>query len=186
MHPFRHLDKMAAGDYVFVKYAEHTYVYETTETFVVSNKDRWIMDPVPSERYLLTLITCHPVGSARQRLILRARLIEIDGMTPQEFYAPEVPETPEGSDTPADAGASVDASAPPAPDTPADVGVSVDASAPPTPDTSPTPGAPDAGVSPDRDAPSPQVGATPGSGPPAEATESPPGAETPPPDGGVL
>ncbi|MDR0381321.1 MAG: class D sortase [Oscillospiraceae bacterium] len=171
MHPFRHLDKMAAGDYVFVKYGEHTYVYETTETFVVSNKERWIMDPVPAEKYLLTLITCHPVGSARQRLILRARLVEIDGMTPEEFYAPPEP------------------TAPPEPPEVLEPTVSEPIEMPETPGASETPASPEppeiSGTSETPEIPEiPEViieGSGDIGGP--EAPEAPPGSAAPPPDG---
>lgn len=198
MHPFRYLDKMVAGDYVFVKYEEHTYVYETTETFVVSNQERWVMDPVPSETYLLTLITCHPVGSARQRLILRARLIEIDGMTPEAFYTPEtqaILETPE-TDVPADPNAPPAPDAPPGPNTsvdpsaPPDPNASVDPSAPADPNASVDPNAPPVSDTPAVDLPSdrggvPQTGATPGAGPP-ETPEGPPETAASPPGGDAL
>ena len=92
MHPFRHLDKMEAGDVVILKNDEHTYTYETLETFIIGNKETWVMQRVEGLTYGLTLITCHPVGSARQRLILRAQLKDIDGLTPEEFFAPPSPE----------------------------------------------------------------------------------------------
>jgi len=79
MHPLRHMELMKPGNYVFIQYMDHLYTYETTEVFPVGNTETWVLQPVENEPHLLTLITCNPPGSARQRLILRARLIQIDG-----------------------------------------------------------------------------------------------------------
>lgn len=132
MHPFRHLDKMEAGDYVYVIYDGHKYLYETLSTFIVSNTEGWVMENDPSEEYMLTLITCHPVGSARQRLILRGRLTDVDGLAPEDFFAaqeaaqassppPEETAPPEellpGETPPGETAAPPTASAGPGPDT---------------------------------------------------------------------
>ncbi|MDR3207856.1 MAG: class D sortase [Oscillospiraceae bacterium] len=103
MHPFRHLELMAPGDYVFVQYQEHVYTYETISTFVVSNTDISVMHTVSEEPRLLTLITCHPPGSARQRLILRGRLILVDDRPAAEYFAPPTPPpeiTPDVTESP--------------------------------------------------------------------------------------
>ena len=89
MHPLRHMDKMKPGDLVSVHYEDHVYKYETLSTFIIGAHELWVMDPIDNEPRALTLISCHPVGSARQRLILRARLVEVDGMTPEEFFGPD-------------------------------------------------------------------------------------------------
>ncbi len=91
MHPFRHLDKMEAGDTVILKNDSHTYTYSTVEWFIVKNTENWVMGKVEEIPYCLTLVTCHPVGSARERLILRAELIDIDGIPPEEFYSSPEP-----------------------------------------------------------------------------------------------
>ena len=122
MHPFRHLDKMVAGDIVILKDDQHVYTYETLETFIVGNTETWVMQKVDGLKYGLTLITCHPVGSARQRLILRAQLKDIDGLTPDEFYAPQPSPSPdESGETPEETdGESADPSEPASPTEPAD------------------------------------------------------------------
>lgn len=96
MHPFRHLDKMEPGDTVILKDDLHTYIYQTLETFIIDGAETWVMEKVEDVPYCLTLITCHPVGSAKQRLILRAALVTVDGTPYEEYYAkPPVSETPE-------------------------------------------------------------------------------------------
>ena len=79
MHPLRYMHNMDPGDRIFIIYNDAEYTYETMEVFVVGNKEEWVLQPVEGEERCLTLISCHPPGSARQRLILRARLIEMDG-----------------------------------------------------------------------------------------------------------
>lgn len=86
MHPLRHMDKMQSGDFVFVISEGHVFKYETLEVFAVANTETWVMQPVEGEDHLLTLISCHPPGSARQRLILRGRLLEVDGAPVEEFF----------------------------------------------------------------------------------------------------
>jgi sortase A len=76
--PFRHLDKLVAGDAVSVKFGEEIFIYEVFDSFIVSQHDLWVLQPVKGEPYLLTLVTCDPVVSAgrrENRLIVRARLI---------------------------------------------------------------------------------------------------------------
>jgi LPXTG-site transpeptidase (sortase) family protein len=148
MHPFRHLEMMAPGDYVFVQYQEHVYTYETLETFVISNTDVSVMRAVPGEPHLLTLITCHPPGSARERLILRGRLILVDDRPPEEFFSPPTPETTPDASTPSDAPESPNAAETPPDISPPGSGeeapVSTEPSVPadePPPDGSPLPGA---------------------------------------------
>ena len=75
--PFKHLDKMQAGDSVTVSFGDEAFVYEVIESFIVSRHDLWVLQPAEDEPYLLTLVTCDPMHSfARRenRLIVRARL----------------------------------------------------------------------------------------------------------------
>jgi LPXTG-site transpeptidase (sortase) family protein len=95
MHPFRHLDKMEAGDVVILKNDSHTYTYSTLEWFVVKDTENWVLGQVDGVEYCLTLITCHPVGSAKERIILRAELLSVDGAPVEEHYPPP-PAPPEG------------------------------------------------------------------------------------------
>lgn len=72
-HPFRDLDRLVAGDeIVFDMNDGSTHVYRVTEQFVVQPEDVWIVDQAPGRT--LTLFACHPKGSARQRIVVRAEL----------------------------------------------------------------------------------------------------------------
>lgn len=73
-HPFRDLDLLQPGDsIIFAMNDGGVYEYAVTEQLVVSPKDLWIVDQAPG--HTLTLFACHPKGSARQRIVIRAELV---------------------------------------------------------------------------------------------------------------
>lgn len=69
---FRHLDELKEGDEIIVTYQGVEYVYGVERVFVIAKNDWSVIDDCGYPA--LTLTTCHPVGSARQRLAVRARL----------------------------------------------------------------------------------------------------------------
>lgn len=72
-HVFRRLDELQAGDEIQVATATTRSVYRVTGVRVVDRGDWSVVDP--SEGSRLTLTTCHPVGSARQRLVVTAEML---------------------------------------------------------------------------------------------------------------
>jgi len=71
--PFHDLGALHPGDpIVLVDAAGQRFTYHVTELFVVSPDATWIADQAPG--HTLTLFTCHPIGSAAQRLVVRATL----------------------------------------------------------------------------------------------------------------
>jgi sortase A len=80
LRPFNHLDEMAPGDQVILETPFKIFHYVVIAPFdghanpwVVSKDDTRALNDTPGH-YMLTLTTCHPKGSARQRLILRLEL----------------------------------------------------------------------------------------------------------------
>lgn len=76
--PFWSLDGLADGDTIHVVDREgREWVYAYREQRVVAPTAVWVVDPDPLEtgRPTITLTTCHPRGSARQRLIAWGELI---------------------------------------------------------------------------------------------------------------
>jgi sortase A len=72
--PFFDLDQLQPGDRIEIETAIGTHVYELREEwFLVAPTDVWVVDP--REGGWLTLTTCHPKFSARQRLIVTAELV---------------------------------------------------------------------------------------------------------------
>lgn len=78
--PFADLDRVRPGDAVVLETRDHWYTYRTTGTLIVAPSAIEVTYPVPGRRgvaptqRLLTITTCHPKYSARQRLVLQARL----------------------------------------------------------------------------------------------------------------
>jgi sortase A len=73
--PFYDLDKLAVGDRITVSVpGRPDAVYEVRDNFLVMPGDVWVAAPTEGAR--LTLTTCNPVGSDRERLIVQAELVE--------------------------------------------------------------------------------------------------------------
>ena len=71
--PFANLDRLHVGEEIVLETPIGRHVYKITrEPFVVSNTDFTVIAQTPGKT--LTLTTCHPKGSARQRLIIRAEI----------------------------------------------------------------------------------------------------------------
>ncbi|MBW3591903.1 MAG: class E sortase [Actinobacteria bacterium] len=79
--PFHDLDLLGPGDRVMLDTPVGSYVYETVEPFD-GHANPWIVTPEavevvgPTEEDSLTLTTCHPKGSDRERLIARLKLVK--------------------------------------------------------------------------------------------------------------
>ena len=71
--PFNQLDRLGPGDKIMLEtpIGECTYVVARAP-FAIVPTDLSVLDPTPSGT--LTLTTCHPKGSARQRLVVKADL----------------------------------------------------------------------------------------------------------------
>jgi sortase A len=74
--PFNRLDELVPGDKVILTTPLARHVYEiTTEAYVVAPTDWSPIDVYPRKGSFLTLTTCHPEGSASQRIVTRAKLV---------------------------------------------------------------------------------------------------------------
>lgn len=73
--PFFDLDQLRPGDRIEIETAIGTHVYQLQEEwFLVAPTDVWVIDDRVGG--WLTLTTCHPKFSARQRLIVTAKLVD--------------------------------------------------------------------------------------------------------------
>jgi sortase A len=72
--PFANLDHLKPGDDIILETPIGTYTYKVTkDPFVVVPTDFSVISQTPGKT--LTLTTCHPKGSARQRLVIKAELV---------------------------------------------------------------------------------------------------------------
>ncbi len=72
--PFFDFDLLEVGDRIEVQSATGVHVYEVRELQVVLPTDVWVTDPRPGG--WLTLTTCNPKFSARERLIVWAEMVQ--------------------------------------------------------------------------------------------------------------
>jgi sortase A len=71
--PFHELDTLESGDRIEVETAIGLHVYEVRSIEIVRPTDVWVTEP--RDGAWLTLTTCHPKFSARERLVVFAELI---------------------------------------------------------------------------------------------------------------
>jgi sortase A len=70
--PFFRVDELTAGDEIIVTTVQGTFRYLVTETKIVKPTDFTVLDPTPDAT--LTLTSCNPRYSSRQRIVVRAKL----------------------------------------------------------------------------------------------------------------
>ena len=94
--PFSRLDELQVGDPVVVETRDAWFTYRVTGTRIVRPSAIEVAWPVPGHagatptRRLMTMTTCHPRYSARQRLVVSAELSATDpktGAPPQALRA---------------------------------------------------------------------------------------------------
>jgi sortase A len=90
--PFYDLDELEPGDEIEVQTLVGTYVYRVTEIFVVEPGDYLAVIPSPDPSVAtLTLVTCTPVRTASERLVVRSTLVA--ERSSQVFQPPSVTAT---------------------------------------------------------------------------------------------
>ncbi|MFC0675687.1 class E sortase [Brachybacterium hainanense] len=90
--PLEQIDRLEAGDPIVVETADAFYVYEVTESLVVTPQDVEVIAEtpgqpgVPATERMLTLTACHPMFSAKERYIVHAKFVywtdRADGIPP--------------------------------------------------------------------------------------------------------
>ena len=82
--PFMHLDRVRPGDDIMVTSAAGTHTYQVVAVRIVAPTETWVTGQWQGA--WLTLTTCNPVFSARQRLVVVARLA--DGPNAATIWGP--------------------------------------------------------------------------------------------------
>jgi sortase A len=104
-HPFYDIDLIQIGDQVIFTNETGRYTYEVTDHFVVNADETWIAEPTDTPT--MTIFGCHPKHSAKQRYVVKGKLINSeraysstpppnDGKTApgdSNTYTPPPPET---------------------------------------------------------------------------------------------
>ena len=86
--PCINMDKLRAGDLIFLDTPNGTYTYRITNHRIVEAKDTWVLngDPASKDPYRLTLTTCTPKYTSLHRLIYWA-----DQISPAPGQSPPPP-----------------------------------------------------------------------------------------------
>ena len=71
--PFFNIDKLKAGDEITLESFDTIYRYVITELMIVEPTDVWVLNPTPYPSLVLT--TCNPKYSAKERLIVFAKMV---------------------------------------------------------------------------------------------------------------
>lgn len=74
---FAQLDKLAVGDTIYANYESKRYTYVVTKTEVVKPSEVSKL-VYPTSKPIMTLITCTPLGTARDRLLVTAEQVSPD------------------------------------------------------------------------------------------------------------
>lgn len=96
--PFNRVEELQVGDPLVVQTQDAWYVYRVTSTRIVMPRDVEVIAPVPDQpgvdptQAMITLTTCHPMFSARERFIVHGELdywMPSDAGTPVELTGGE-------------------------------------------------------------------------------------------------
>ena len=71
--PFWDLDKLVPGNEVIFTTPAGRFTYQVTGTTIVAAKDTYVVDNTPDATF--TLLACHPKGSAKQRIVVKGRMV---------------------------------------------------------------------------------------------------------------
>ncbi|MEY5145124.1 MAG: hypothetical protein RL745_491 [Actinomycetota bacterium] len=88
--PFRHLDELKRGDIVAIRTQKTWFIYRLDRTTIVNPDDGWVAQPHPyanAPQRMITLTTCNPLHSARQRLVWWGHFVrsQSDSSIPREL-----------------------------------------------------------------------------------------------------
>lgn len=98
--PFADIGELNTGDDIFITTRQGTFNYKVTVKNIVSPETVSVLDPSKDDR--LTLTTCHPKLSAKQRLIVTALLqgpAAIPSPKPAETATPSSPDSAKSTET---------------------------------------------------------------------------------------
>ncbi len=92
--PFGRLDELEIGDEIVVETLAGEFTYRVTTEIIVKPSEVGVLAPPPDPRAaILTLTTCHPRFSAKQRLVIQAVLVA-DASPPPSVFSPTTATAP--------------------------------------------------------------------------------------------
>lgn len=92
---FYSLDKIGKGDEIIVTWNKDKYIYKVNQTKIVEPNDRTVV--VQTDQNIITLITCHPLFTSKQRLIVIGELKAIQLLDSDEDKLADIDEAKYGT-----------------------------------------------------------------------------------------
>ncbi len=89
---FANLDRLEIGDQLAVTFRGVVYLYQVTATSIVKPNDVAVLEP--TEKPTLSLMTCVPVGTSRDRLVVEATLLSASANRPVSLPPPSLRDDP--------------------------------------------------------------------------------------------
>jgi sortase A len=77
--PFWDIDRIAIGNEVIFTTPAGRFTYRVTETLIVGSRDTWVVSQTPDATF--TILACHPKGSAKQRYVVKGKLVSAGATT---------------------------------------------------------------------------------------------------------
>jgi sortase A len=77
--PFWDIDRIAVGNEVIFTTPAGRFTYRVTETLIVGSRDTWVVGQTPDASF--TILACHPKGSAKQRYVVKGKLVSAGAST---------------------------------------------------------------------------------------------------------
>jgi sortase A len=72
---FSQLDRLEKGDTIYANYEGKRYTYTVTDKNIVQPKGQWQDVIKPTDKPMLELVTCWPLGTAQKRMIITAEQV---------------------------------------------------------------------------------------------------------------
>lgn len=84
--PFWDIDKIAIGNEVTFTTPAGRFTYRVTETLIVTARDTWVVNQTSDATF--TILACHPKGSAKQRYVVKGKLVSSSAASPGASASP--------------------------------------------------------------------------------------------------
>lgn len=78
---FSLIGKLKAGDTITLNYQNQQYIYEVFDSAIIRPNDTSVLKP--TDKPIITLMTCYPIGSTARRLVVKAKLLSPILVKPQ-------------------------------------------------------------------------------------------------------
>ena len=75
---FSQLDRLEEGDTIYVNYEGKRYTYSVTKKDIILPKGQWQSIITQTDKPMLVLVTCWPLGTAQKRLLVSAEQVSPD------------------------------------------------------------------------------------------------------------